>query len=177
MVFDPFCQRYSKRAFPPYRYVPGRFPHPRHNPNGHSFGQPIPTVSRADVALWHRSEEYRYGIDLFNFGYWWESHEQFEALWRVSGPLCPEGRFFQGLVQVAAAYVKRRMENASAATTLFHKATRNLKLAPAHCMGLNVGALIEAIEKSSATPDEPAIVLRLNCPDESAADQRAKTSS
>ena len=32
--------RYSRRLLPTYRFLPGLTPHPRHNPLGHSFGQP-----------------------------------------------------------------------------------------------------------------------------------------
>ena len=32
-----------------------------------------------------RSEEYLFSLDLYNFGFYWESHVGFEALWNKAG--------------------------------------------------------------------------------------------
>ena len=44
-----------------------------------------------DAAL--KSEEFRWGVDLFNFGYYWEAHEAWEALWQTTRE-APEQRAF-----------------------------------------------------------------------------------
>jgi hypothetical protein len=49
---------------------------------------------------------YLRGIDLFNFGYWWESHEAWEGLWRACGRRGPAADFLKGLIKLAAAGVK-----------------------------------------------------------------------
>ena len=95
--------RYTDRPFPTYRFVPGQSPHPRRDPQGHSYGQPEPTPPLFTPEEWWDSEWYLYGIDLYNHGYWWECHEVFEGLWHAVGPDSPQGQFLQALIQVAAA--------------------------------------------------------------------------
>ncbi|MFQ5692377.1 MAG: DUF309 domain-containing protein [Nitrospinota bacterium] len=46
----------------------------------------------------------REGVALFNDRAYWESHEAWEDLWREGNPA--ERRFYQGLIQVAAGFVK-----------------------------------------------------------------------
>ncbi len=46
----------------------------------------------------------REGVALFNGGEYWESHEAWEDLWREGNPT--ERLFYQGLIQVAAGFVK-----------------------------------------------------------------------
>src|SRR3989441_5753773 len=73
--------RFTDRPFPAYRFIPGQSPHPRRDPHGHSYGQPEPTPPPFMPEEWWDSEWYLYGIDLYNYGYWWECHEVFEGLW------------------------------------------------------------------------------------------------
>lgn len=99
------------KEFPEYAYVPGQKPHPRNDEGGHSRGEPEPDPNPLDPEQWERSNTYLYGLDLFNYGYYWEAHEQWEALW-----LCAEDgdlteRFLQGLIKITAAGVKVRQEN------------------------------------------------------------------
>ena len=47
-------------------------------------------------------------LDLFNHGYYWEAHEEWERLWRVSGQDSLPGRFLKGLIKLSAAGVKVR---------------------------------------------------------------------
>ncbi len=92
--------------FPPYSYVPGKFPHPVRDPAGHSFGQePAPVVldQRDD---WATCAEYRRGVELFNAGYFWEAHESWEAVWHALGRQGAEADFLKGLIKLAAAGVK-----------------------------------------------------------------------
>jgi len=99
--------RYSKTEFPPYRFVPGRSPHPRRDPTGHSFGVPEPKPPAPDPAKWKENDLYLHGIDLYNFAFWWECHEALEALWHAAGHTTPTGQFLQGVIQVSAANLKR----------------------------------------------------------------------
>jgi hypothetical protein len=154
--------RYSNRPFPRYRFVPGETPHPRRHPHGHSFGQPEANPVAFEMELWRDSEIYAFGIDLFNFGYWWESHECFEALWKAFGRRTPEARFFQGLIQLAAAHLKRRSGNETAAIRLSTRSRHTLQGSPIRYMGLDIAKLIEDIERFHATPRGPAVSLRLD---------------
>ena len=95
-----------ERSFPPYAYLPGRFPHPIRHPEGHSYGvEPGLTVAVAEAL---RSDEFRWGIDLFNFGYYWEAHEAWEALWQASRAAPDQRSFLHALILFCAAGVKLR---------------------------------------------------------------------
>lgn len=94
---------------PAYTFVPGsETPHPVRHPEGHSYNRkgrsPKPLVAES----WAESRSYLLAIDLFNFGYYWEAHDEWERLWRVSGPDTIVGRFLKGLVKLSAAGIKVR---------------------------------------------------------------------
>ena len=151
--------RYSSRPLPPYRFVKGRTPHPRRNPHGHSFGQPEPRPSAFPPDQWRCSEWYLYGVDLYNFAYWWECHEVFEALWHVVGHHTEQGRFFQALIQVAAANLKRFLGVHHAADKLQRSGLDRLQHIPRYYMGLNVASFAEDVRNSFAgIRDTPALI-------------------
>jgi hypothetical protein len=106
---DPSRLRYSERPFPAYRHVPGRTPHPHRDPQGHSYGQPDPRPPHLPPEEWKRNADYLYGIDLYNFAYWWECHEALEGLWHAAGRKSLQAQFLQGIIQVAAGNLKRFM--------------------------------------------------------------------
>jgi len=143
---NPNWPRYSPRPFPSYRYLPGQTPHPRRNPRGHSYGQPEPKPGLFPADQWERSDDYRYGIDLYNFAYWWESHEIFEGLWHASGRNSAQGTFFQSLIQLAAANLKRFMGNDAAAWRLVHARIVRLQNVPSAYMGIDIMHLLNALQ-------------------------------
>ena len=102
--------RLTALPLPPYAYVPGRSPHPIRHPAGHRYGLPTPVYAALDPQHWAASEPYRYGIDLFNHGYYWEAHEVWESLWRAHARTEPIARFLQALIALAAAGVKQRQD-------------------------------------------------------------------
>lgn len=142
---DPHRTRYSSRPFPSYRYVPGKSPHPRRHPAGHSYGQPEPTAERLRPGEWQQSADYLYGIDLYNFAYWWECHEVFEAFWHAAGRQTEQGRFFQALIQLAAANVKLAQGNVPAMRNLLRHGLARLQCFPQSYMGLDVEGLKQAL--------------------------------
>lgn len=95
-----------ERTLPAYAFIPGRTPHPRNAPDGHSHGAPEPIVQPLDEGHWQANTEYLWGVDLYNSGYPWEAHEAWEGLWRVAAPSSAERAALQGLIQCAAAVVK-----------------------------------------------------------------------
>ncbi len=137
--------RYSTTALPTYRFLPGLTPHPRRDPQGHSFGRPEPCPLPFAHEAWSASEEYLYAVDLYNFAYWWESHEVFEGLWHACGPKTTAGNFFQALIQFAAANLKRALGNEAAAQNLAGNGLRRLRNSPAHYMGLDTETFAEHI--------------------------------
>jgi uncharacterized protein len=115
-------------TLPPYSYVPGHnLPHPVNNPAGHLYAardpaheQPIAATVLADLATVHHSRRralaatladnsrWRYALDLYNAGFYWEAHEVWESFWNALGRTTPEALFVQGLIHLAAAAVKIR---------------------------------------------------------------------
>lgn len=100
---------------PPYSYVSGKWPHPIRDPSGHMYGRvhgPATLLLNADDL--HRSTdrqqspEWLYALDLFNHGFYWESHEQWENAWNSFGRTTRSAAFTKGLIHLAAACVKAR---------------------------------------------------------------------
>ena len=104
-------QRYSSVNFPPYRYVPGIHPHPTNSSEGHSYGDEDVDHHKWDSNLWKDNADYLFGIDLYNYHYYWEAHEAREGLWIASVRNSSEHRFLQGLIKCGAALLKIRMAN------------------------------------------------------------------
>jgi hypothetical protein len=161
---DPAWPRYSTRLFPSYRFIPGENPHPRRDPLGHSYGQPEPKPLASPPEKWERSEDYLYGIDLYNFAYWWECHEVFEGLWHAVGPDTEQGNFFQALIQLAAANLKRFLGNEQAAQKLARSGLARLQSLPKLYMGIDIIAFSEkykaiSIPLASSTPYQIRLAL------------------
>lgn len=159
---NPNWPRYSPRPFPSYRYFPGQTPHPRRHPLGHSHGQPETTLRLFPADRWETSDDYRYGIDLYNFAYWWESHEIFEGFWHISGRGSEQGNFFQALIQLAAANLKRAMCNEAAAQRLTHAGMARLQRVTAPYMGIEISLVLQDLHGylAGAQPHLPLISLR-----------------
>lgn len=159
---DPTPPRYSSHPFPSYRFVPGRTPHPRRTPHGHSYGQPELNPTAFSAAQWQDSEDYLYGIDLYNHAYWWECHEVFEELWKIAGRHTEQGHFFQALIQLAAVNLKQFMGNRRAALNLLQRGLVRLEEVPASYMGIDVIRLTENVRQRMNGPECQAPVMRLS---------------
>ena len=159
---DPNWPRYSSRSFPSYRFLPGKNPHPRRDPRGLSYGKPEHKPPAFRPEEWYKSEEYLYGIDLYNFAYWWESHEVFEGLWHAMGHHTGQGNFFQALIQLAAANLKHVLGNPAAAHNLFRSGIIRLRKVPPSYMGIDVARLTEALQGHLISPHLPIPLIRLD---------------
>jgi uncharacterized protein len=161
MIPDAAPRRYASDPFPPYRYVPGRTPHPRRHPAGHSYGRPEPRPALVAPEAWATSGAYLAAVDLFNFGYWWECHEAFEALWNGAGRQGEQARFLQGLIQIAAAGLKRVQGPPAGARALARRGMDRLAATPSPYMGIDVRALLVQAEtyffREAETP--PRVIL------------------
>lgn len=135
--------RYSTRTFPAYRFIPAQTPHPRRHPGGHSFGLPEPRPRAFSQNEWSASEDYLYAIDLYNFAYWWESHEIFEGLWHACGHRTQEGNFFRALIQLAAANLKHVLGREGAVENLTRRGLERLQKVPQHFMGVDTAAVTD----------------------------------
>ena len=125
--------------FPPYSYVPGHFPHPISDPAGHSFGMSVSKPGPIDPANWRASPEYLRGIELFEYGYYWEAHEVWESLWLAAGRTGPIADFLKGLIKLAAAGVKLRAGNTAGVISHARRAEQLFRqVAQAHRPALSV---------------------------------------
>lgn len=114
--------RCSTRPFPEYRHLPGSTPHPVRSPAGHSHGST--RVEEDPQALLLE------GVDLYNHGFWWESHEAWEEAWILFGRTTPVAKLTQGLIFVAAAHLKHRLQSRRGWLRLQSKARRRLQEVP-----------------------------------------------
>ena len=108
--------RYTNHRFPSYRHVPGETPHPERDPAGHSFGRTESSPKHLTLEDWSLNETYLYGIDLFNYGFYWEAHAEWERLWQVADAELACG--LRALVQLAAALIQVSKGNESGARKL-----------------------------------------------------------
>jgi hypothetical protein len=63
---------------------------------------------QALAAIFAMTPQWLYALDLFNEGFYWESHEAWESFWHALGRTTSEAQFVQGLIHLAAACVKIR---------------------------------------------------------------------
>lgn len=99
--------------------------------------------------------EYKRGLELARSGEFFEAHEAFELAWRA----CDAGErdFFQGLVHVVVSAYQRGRARPVAAERQRQKALRRLSaFAPEH-RGLDVAALLAALDRAEADPREQLI--------------------
>ena len=85
------------------------------------------------------------GLDLFNFGYYWEAHETWEQIWHAAGRSGPLADFIKGLIKLAAAGVKARerrpegvRRHALRAAELFSYVAETLPPGQSSYMGLSL---------------------------------------
>ncbi|MGH9748739.1 MAG: DUF309 domain-containing protein [Candidatus Polarisedimenticolia bacterium] len=87
----------------------------------------------------------RLGVALFNDGRFFEAHEAWEDAWRVERG--DTALFLQGLIQVAAGFVKwQRGEPRGMTLNLAKGAAKLERFRPAH-LGLDVADLLDAVAR------------------------------
>ncbi|MFO0919515.1 MAG: DUF309 domain-containing protein [Planctomycetaceae bacterium] len=97
---------------PAYTHIPGSdTPHPYRDPRGHSYQRKHPGPKGLTPTTWAENRSYLLALDYFNFGYYWEAHEEWERLLRASGVDTATGRFLKGLVKLSAAGLKVREQS------------------------------------------------------------------
>ncbi len=156
---DPTWPRYSSRPFASYRFVGGLNPHPRRDPRGHKYGIPEVPPPRMSPDRWRENDVYLHGVDCYNFAYWWECHEELEALWHLTGHEGTEAQFLQGIIQVAAANLRRHVGSPVGAKRLAGEAVQRLEsVGRAEYMGVEIAPFVRGVralhleESSGAIP-------------------------
>ncbi len=137
------------RHFPSYAYIPLRWPHPTRDSKGHSYGEGDEKVEPLDPKSWRQCQTYLYGIDLFNYGYYWEAHDAWESVWLACGRKGVTGDFLKGLIKLAAAGVKARegrtqrvQQQAKRAEELFRQTAGSVGSQRSRYMGFSLAQLI-----------------------------------
>ncbi|MDX1518761.1 MAG: DUF309 domain-containing protein [Gammaproteobacteria bacterium] len=154
--------RYSDRPFPPYRYVPGQAPHPTRDPDGHSFNEPVKQPGPFDASQWQNCEEYLYGIDLFNHGYWWEAHEALESVWVAAGRTTETGQFLQGLIQISVAQLKDHQGFSDVCVRMARDGLDKMKWIQGHYLGIDVPRFREEVESYISTAKRKPLLITLD---------------
>ena len=151
--FDANWERYCpQKPFPPYRHIPGVTPHPIRDPLGHSYGMDEDHDGEPlSPKMWRQNEDYLYGVDLYNFAYWWEAHEAWEGLWHEAEDTYR--LFLQGLIQVSAAFIKYHTRMLRPLRTLSTAGRDKLRQVVVECddisgnyMGLNLPAFLNTAD-------------------------------
>lgn len=83
-----------------------------------------------------------HGVAAFNAGRFFEAHEIWEALWNET--VGEEKRFVQGLVQLAAGYLKLSSAQYPGALKLLTRACQTLQTYPPVYAGLQISLLSDA---------------------------------
>ena len=93
-----------------------------------------------------RMGEFYKAVEEFNDRYYFESHETLEGLWMVTP--WPDRQCFQGIIQLAAAFVHFVRGEYPGIIKLLDGASEKLaEFAPEH-FGVDVAALLEAIGRA-----------------------------
>ena len=153
--------RYTDRTFPPYRFIPGKSPHPTRDPEGHSYNKPLEQLASFENSQWQSCNAYLYGIDLFNHGYWWEAHETLEAVWVAAGRQTQTGIFIQGLIQVAVAHLKKLQGHHDLAKHMATVGLEKMKRTQGTCLGIEVSAFCDTVESYFSGDNEMPVIIEL----------------
>lgn len=133
--------RYTLKPFPAYAFVPGHNAHPTADPTGHSAHQMPVSSRRLTQNNWFKVNNYLFGCDLYNHGFWWEAHEAWERVW-LAGPSGDDTDcYLRALIQAANGLLKLRMQRGKAADRLSNAVGDLLTeaaLTDTHYMGLNI---------------------------------------
>jgi len=92
-----------------------------------------------------RMGEFYKAAEEFNSGFFFESHETLEDLWMVTP--WPERRFFQGVIQLAAAFIHFARREYPGVLKLLDAALEKLREFPPQQFGVETTSLIADIDR------------------------------
>ena len=156
------AERYSTKAFPAYRYVPGKTPHPTRDPDGHSRNHLEQPLSEFQPQDWPNCQQFLYGIDLFNYGYWWEAHEALEGVWVAAGRDTDVGQFIQGLIQIAVAHLKDHQGFRDVAVRMAQSGLDKMKSHHDNFLGIDMQAWSKSVRRWCDEPNHAALTIILH---------------
>jgi predicted metal-dependent hydrolase len=88
---------------------------------------------------------YLEGLRLYREGRYWDSHEEWEEIWREAKG--PTRHFFQGLIQLDAALIHTGLGHWRGVANLLRRALGHLERCPDQFLGLDVAALRERLRE------------------------------
>lgn len=109
------------KNFPEYAFLPGKHTHPN-KPGGHSHKEDELKLKPVIAENINSNSDFRFGIDLLNYGYYWESHVLFEALWNSHERKGAMADFFKALIKIAAGAIKDELDQRGAASGHYKRA-------------------------------------------------------
>jgi predicted metal-dependent hydrolase len=86
---------------------------------------------------------YLAGLRLYHLGRHWDSHEEWEAIWRESR--WPERHFYQGLIQLDAAIIHTERRHWGGVANLLARSLGHLEQCPDQLQGMDVARLREQL--------------------------------
>ena len=113
----------SGLALPGWTYVPGQTAAPDHAPLAQAK---LLVPPRFDSFVPADHPAVRYGLALNDAGFFWESHEILEAVWKVAPQGGRDRILLRACIQIANANLKVRMDRPRAAVRLFDEALADL---------------------------------------------------
>jgi predicted metal-dependent hydrolase len=134
-----------------------------------ALGWPVtaPTIRTMTVARYfevhgEQREEYlgglspaellQLGVDLYNAGHYWNAHEAWEEVWLDSER--PLRNFYQGLIQVTAAFVHVTRKEHAGSVRLLDAGIEKLEAYPASYMGLDLARLVDGAKAARRELEE-----------------------
>ena len=105
-----------------------------------------PLLSEPELRV--RLGEFYAALDQFNRRWYFESHETLEDLWMVT-PL-PERQFFQGIIQLAAAFVHFARGEYPGIFKLLDAAEEKVEAFTPERFGVDTAALLEDMRRARA---------------------------
>ena len=161
--FDPEIRRYfPNRDFPSYRYVPRLTPHPLKDPDGHSYRTTSEDIvsSVYDASDWSENADYLYGVDLFNFAYWWEAHEAWEGGW--ASATGTQKLFLQGMIQISASLIKwnvKQFRGMRSLSTSGREKLQKVSIESESFMGIDISQFMKRLDSFFSLPHEDNITI------------------
>lgn len=148
-------QRYSKKEFPIYAFVPSVNAHPL-KVGGHMFEQGEPHASKISPKNFMDHELYLYAIDLFNFGYFWECHAYLEAIWNAHARAGNEAQLCKGIIKVAAGLLKFKLNDPSNTRSHLERACEILEsIDEKICLGIDIDDFVLRISHVLSELNKP----------------------
>ena len=130
------------RKFPPYSFIPTQNLNPNRK-GGYREGIPDPISKPINKNRYMYHHDYLFAIDLINYGYFWESHVYFEAIWHAHSREGDVANYCKALVKIAAGAIKNKQGRTKSANRLFEGTKEILcHLPPNFYLGISLNELI-----------------------------------